>query len=79
MRDYQFFLEESNFLKVVDTLQKYQDKNIDLDTAEGREFVVFKRQLFQMYEVQNRSISEHEAHSFEIERENLKFLSQANL
>lgn len=77
-RDFEFFLGQKNFYKVVDTLEKYQEKAIDLDSRQGREFVVFKRQLFQMYEVQSRSISEHEAHSFEIDRENLKFLVEAN-
>lgn len=52
--------------------------NIDLDTQEGRDFYVFKRQLFQLYEIQNRSIEEHDAFSFVIERENLKWLYNAN-
>jgi hypothetical protein len=38
---------------------------------------VFKRQLYQLYEVQNRSAEEHEAFSFQIERENLKWLYNA--
>lgn len=32
-----------------------------------------------MYEVQNRSIDEHDQYSFGIERKNLKFLYKANL
>ncbi len=32
-----------------------------------------------MYEVQNRTVSEHELYSFEIERENLKWVYAANL
>ena len=67
-RDYRFFLQANNFLKVVDTLEKFQDKAVDLTTQSGRDFLVFKRQLYQLYEVQNRSIDEHEAFSFEIER-----------
>ena len=39
--------------------------------------MVFKRQLYQLYEIQNRSIDEHETFSFEIERENLKWLWNA--
>ena len=78
-RDYDFFLENNHFLKVVDTLQKYEQSVVDLDSQEGRDFIVFKRQLFQMYEVRNRSLQEHEAFSFEIERDNLKFLSEASL
>lgn len=45
----------------------------------GKDFILFKRQLYQMYEVQNRSISEHEAFSLAIDRKNLKWLYQANL
>ena len=41
--DYDFFLSNNNFLKVVDTLAKYQETNIDLDTQQGRDFIVFKR------------------------------------
>jgi hypothetical protein len=65
-------------LKVVDTLDKYQQRAVDLDSQAGREFIVFKRQLFQMYEVQNRSVEDHELYSFNIERENLRFLTNAH-
>ena len=73
-KDYRFFLEYKNFYKMVDTLEKYQNEQVDLSTAEGRAFIVFKRQLYQLYEIQNRSAAEHEAFSFELERENLKWL-----
>ena len=76
-RDYRFFLQNKNFLKVVDTLEKFQSSVVNLDTQAGRDFVVFKRQLYQLYEVQNRSAEEHEAFSFQIERENLKWLYNA--
>ena len=76
--DYQFFLKEKNFLKVVDTLEKFQERAIDLDSQAGRDFIVFKRQLYSLYEVKNRSVSEHEAFSFELQRENLKWLWNAN-
>ena len=39
---------------------------------------MFKRQLYNLYEVQNRSVDEHEAFSFEIQRQNLKWLWNAN-
>jgi len=71
-------LNQPQFYKVVDSLEKYQDFNVDLDTQEGRDFYVFKRQLYQLYEIQNRSVDEHEAFSFTIERENLKWLYNAN-
>ena len=78
-RDYRFFLHsEKNFLKVVDTLEKFQERVVDLTTQEGRDFLVFKRQLYQIYEVQNRSMDEHEAFSFDIERQNLKWLWSAH-
>lgn len=77
-RDFTFFLGEENFLKVVDTLEKYQKSTVDVTTKEGRDFIVFKRQLYQVYEIQNRSIEEHEDFSFEIERENLKWLSNSH-
>jgi hypothetical protein len=76
-RDYRYFLANKNFLKVVDTLEKFQNNVVDLDSQAGRDFIVFKRQLYQLYEVQNRSVEEHEAFSFQIERENLKWLYNA--
>lgn len=78
-KDFRFFLEYKNFYKIVDTLEKYQSNYIDIKSEDGREFVVFKRQLYQLYEISNRSAREHEAFSFEIERENLKWLHEANL
>lgn len=50
---------------------------MDLDSKAGRDFIVFKRQLYQLYEISNRSVEEHEAFSFQIERENLKWLWNA--
>jgi len=52
-------LTHGNFLKVVDTLEKFEQGLIDKQTDAGKEFVSFKRQLYKMYEVQNRSIDEH--------------------
>jgi hypothetical protein len=78
VKDYRFFLEYKNFYKMVDTLEKYQNERVDLATAEGRSFIVFKRQLYQLYEIQNRSAAEHEAFSFALERENLKWLFKAS-
>ena len=43
LKDYRLFLSYPQFYKVVDTLEKYQQMNIDLDTLEGRNFYVFKR------------------------------------
>jgi len=41
--------------------------------------VKFKRQLYKLYEVQNRSVTEHEALSFTVDRRNLNALYNANL
>lgn len=72
-------MEQENFLKVVDTLEKFQQGLVNTQSEAGKDFILFKRQLYQMYEVQNRSISEHEAFSLAIDRKNLKWLYQANL
>ena len=79
MKDFQFFMKQGNFLKVVDTLEKYQSARVNVQSDAGQEFVLFKRQLYQMYEVQNRSIYEHEAFSMGIDRKNLKWLYTANI
>lgn len=63
---------------MVDTLEKFQDGFVNQQSQAGRDFVVFKRQLYQMYEVKNRSIYEHEQFSFSMERRNLKWLWDAN-
>lgn len=77
-KDYQYFLTQGNFLKVVDTLEKFETNILDLNSPRARDFALFKRQLYAMYEVQNRSVSEHELFSFNIERTNLRWLSHAN-
>ena len=78
MRDFTFFLEQDNFFKVVDSLERFQSDAVDRQSQAGRDFVLFKRQLYQMYEVQNRSAVEHEKFSTLVERRNLKWLSQAS-
>lgn len=78
-KDFEFFMKKGNFLKVVDTLEKYQQRMVNTKSDSGKEFMLFKRQLYQMYEVQNRSIDEHEEFSLSLERQNLKWLYQANL
>ena len=79
MKDYEFFLKQGNFMKVVDTLEKYQQRVVNVKSESGKEFIQFKRQLYQIYEVQNRSIDEHEQFSSKLERQNLRWLYQANL
>ena len=78
-KDFEFFLKQRNFLKVVDTLEKFESGMLDVKSTQAKEFIVFKRQLYQLYEVQNRSVYEHELFSFNIERDNLSTLYKANL
>ena len=79
LKDYEFFLKQGNFLKVADTLEKFEEGLLDKSSPRARDFVQFKRQLYQMYEVQNRSVIEHEVFSFDIRREDIRFLYNANL
>ena len=51
---------------------------VNKESQAGRDFVLFKRQLYQMYEVKHRSVWEHEAFSLAVERHNLKWLHDAN-
>jgi hypothetical protein len=48
-KDYAFFLSQRNFLKVVDTLDKYENQILDKSSIEAKDFVLFKRQLYQLY------------------------------
>lgn len=78
LKDYGFFLDHGNFFKVVDTLEKFEANMVNRESKEGREFILFKRQLYQMYEVRHRSVHEHEEFSMTVERRNLKWLYEAN-
>ena len=51
VKDYQFFLSQRNFLKVVDTLQKFEEGALDKNSDQARDFIVFKRQLYKMYQI----------------------------
>lgn len=64
---------------MVDTLEKFQQGVVNVQSEEGKQFILFKRQLYQMYEVQNRSIDEHQQFSLSVDRKNLKWLYKANL
>jgi len=77
-RDYEFFLKYPNFLKVVDTLEKFSSSfNIE-NEDQKRNFFDFKVKLYEYYEIQSRSIREHEKYSFTIERRELSALARAN-
>ena len=78
-KDFSFFLDHGNFFKVVDTLEKFEQGMVNTQSKEGKEFTLFKRQLYQMYEVRHRSVWEHEQFSLNVERRNLKMLYDANM
>lgn len=63
---------------MVDTFEKFEQGMLDKNSPAARDFVLFKRELYQVYQVQNRSVHEHELFSFQIQRGHLKWLSQAN-
>jgi len=46
MKDYEFFLKQGNFMKVVDTLEKYQQRVVNTKSESGKDFIQFKRQLY---------------------------------
>jgi len=50
LKDYEFFLNQGNFLKVVDTLNKFEDGILDKNSPKARDFVLFKRPLNAMYD-----------------------------
>jgi hypothetical protein len=52
---------------------------LDVKSPSAKDFMLFKRELYQMYQVSHRSVDEHELYSFKIERENLSWLYKANL
>lgn len=45
-KDFNFFLDHGNFFKVVDTLEKFEQSMVNTQSKEGRDFIVFKRQLY---------------------------------
>jgi hypothetical protein len=68
--DYDFFLNRGNFLKVADTLEKF-GSNLDMDHAEAKNFVLFKKKLYKLYEVRARSALEHSEFSSTIREDEL--------
>ena len=63
--DYDFFLEKGNFLKVADTLEKFAE-NLDMEHEDAKDFVIFKKKLYKIYEVRSRSLAEHAEFSSQI-------------
>jgi len=67
-------LSHGNFLKVTDSLEKFERDLVDRETKEGKDFVAFKTKLYQMYEVKNRSVYEHQAYTMKMDRQSLDSL-----
>ena len=55
-------------------MEKFEEGLLDCDTPRARDFILFKRQLYAFYEVQNRIVNENELLSFKVERKNLRWL-----
>ena len=55
-------------------MEKFEEGLLDRVSSRAREFILFKRQLYALYEVQSRSVNKHELFSFEVERNNLRWL-----
>ena len=60
-------------------MEKFQEGMLDKNYSIAKDFMLFKRELYQMYQIKNRSVHEHELYSFKIERDNLKWLARANI
>lgn len=77
-KDYDFFLTQQNFYKVADTLEKFESF-LDLNSPESKEFILFKRQLYEVYEVTNRSTLEHSLYTGEIDDISIHRMKDASL
>ena len=75
--DYDFFLDKSNFMKVTDTLEKFT-ASLDMEHEEARDFVLFKKKLYRLYEVRSRSTAEHAIFSTQITEDELTHVYKAH-
>lgn len=75
--DYDFFLEKGNFLKVTDTLEKFT-ANLDMNHEDAKNFVIFKKKLYKLYEVRSRSTLEHEVFSTDVTEDELSHVYNAH-
>lgn len=78
-KDFAFFLAQKNFYKVADTLEKFQQSQVDLKSKQGQEFMAFKRQLYQLFQARHRTVEEHQSFSSVVERQNLKWIYEASV
>jgi hypothetical protein len=75
--DYDFFLDKGNFLKVADTLEKF-GANLDMDHADAKHFVIFKKKLYKLYEARSRSVLEHSEFAADIPEDELTHVYDAH-
>jgi len=75
--DYDFFLEQGNFLKVTDSLEKF-GSNLDMDHEDAKDFIIFRKKLYKLYEVRARSSAEHALFSAEILEDELTHVYDAH-
>ena len=69
--DYEFFLNQSNFLKAASSIQRYQEEMVAPNSEESRHIHVFKKNLYELYEVRHRSVDEHKHFSMVVDRRSL--------
>ncbi len=75
--DYDFFLEQGNFMKVADSLEKF-GQNLDMDHEDAKDFIIFKKKLYKLYEVRARSLSEHAEFSTQVLENELSHVYDAH-
>mmetsp|Transcript_16830 Transcript_16830/g.18754 ORF Transcript_16830/g.18754 Transcript_16830/m.18754 type:complete len:368 (+) Transcript_16830:4-1107(+) len=75
--DYDFFLDQSNFLKVADSLEKF-GANLDMDHEDAKDFIIFKKKLYKLYEVRARSAAEHAEFSHQVLEDELTHVYDAH-
>lgn len=76
-KDYRFFIEQKNFSLVVDSLEKFKNC-LDLKSPEAKEFVLFKKKLYNAYEVYHRSSNEHAEFSTDVTLSHIYHMQQSN-
>jgi len=76
-KDYRFFIEQKNFTLVADSLEKFKNC-LDLKSPEAKEFVLFKKKLYNAYEVYHRSSNEHTEFSTDITLAHIYHMQQSN-
>lgn len=76
-KDYRFFLEQKNFNLVADSLEKFKNC-LDLKSPEAKEFILFKKKLYNAYEVYHRSSNEHDLFSSDVTSAHIYHMQESN-